>query len=75
MKKVDEMEMSINYVASRNAMAFSIIALLVLTIYLMINNQNYSMPLLILSITILTFWCSKYYLTKKMTDIGDDDEE
>ncbi len=73
--KADEMEMSINFTAARNAFVFAEIALLVDCFYQVMKDGNFAVPLFILAAAGCVFWGTKQFVTRSMSKAGDEDEE
>ncbi|MFT8314626.1 MAG: hypothetical protein ABF633_10340 [Clostridium sp.] len=70
MKKMDEMEMSINLKAIRCSSIFTNVALLVWFIYDSIHTHTLTLPFYILSIGNAIYFCTTQILRWKMDDMG-----
>ncbi|WP_010241323.1 hypothetical protein [Clostridium arbusti] len=69
MKKMDEMEMSINLKAIKWSGTFTNIALLVWSIYNFIHTHTLTLPFYILNIEIAIYYCTTQILRWKMDDM------
>ncbi len=71
--KADEMEISINYKATRNAFAFCVFSLFIYCAYDFITTGSYdTITFLILVLSGVVFWTTKLILTNIMTKSGDE---
>lgn len=74
-KKADEMELTVNYKAARNAFAFLELALAVYCLVCVINTGELPWVWLIFIVSGVVFWGTKWIETKRLTESGDSDEE
>ena len=73
--KADEMEMTVNYKAARNAYMFSELTLAVYCLVCFLKTGELPWVWLIFIVSNLVFWGTKLIVTKRLTDPGDSDEE
>ena len=73
--KADEMEMAVNYKAARNAFVFLEAALAVYCLIYCIKTGELPWIWPIFIGSGLVFWFTKIMKTKRLTDLGDCDEE
>ena len=75
-KKADEMEMAINLKASRYAFGFLEIAIMIYCIVQRIITGEFPSTIFIFGIFgMLIFWGIKFYETRRMADVVEEDEE
>ena len=73
--KADEMELAINYKATRNAYAFLVLTLAIYCLIYFLKTGELPWVWLIFIGSGLVFWGTKLIETKRLTEPGDSDEE
>ena len=73
--KADEMELAINYKAARNAYAFLVLSLAIYCLICFLKTGELPWVWLIFIGSGLVFWGTKLIETKRLTELGDSDEE
>ena len=73
--KADEMELAINYKATRNADAFLVLTLAIYCLICFLKTGELPWVWLIFIGSGLVFWGTKLIETKRLTEPGDSDEE
>lgn len=73
--KADEMELAINYKATRNAYAFLVLTLAIYCLICFFKTGELPWVWLIFIGSGLVFWGTKLIETKRLTEPGDSDEE
>ena len=73
--KADEMEMSVNFKAARNAYVFLELALIIYCLVCYLKTGELPWVWLIFIVSNLVFFGTKLIETKRLTSPGDSDEE
>lgn len=74
-RKADEMERTVNYIASRNTFVFSELVLALYCLVCVINTGELPWVWLIFIVSGLVFWGTKLIETKRLTGSEDSDGE